>query len=137
MIRRLVPEDYYKGYLDLLNQLTVTNTFVSYLDFFNQLNNINSDIFVIELDNKIVASGSILIERKFIRDFRSVGHIEDIVVDKNYRSKGLGKQIINYLTQYAKDNGCYKVILDCSKENVEFYTKCGYIDKGVCMGLYF
>lgn len=137
MIRRLVASDYYKGYLELLNQLTFTNLGTSYLDFLNQLTLVNTEIFVIEMDDKIVATGSILIEKKFIRNFKSVGHIEDIVVDEKYRGNGLGKQIINYLTQYAKDNNCYKIILDCSPENVDFYTKCGYSDKGVCMALYF
>ena len=32
------------------------------------------------------------------------------------------------LTQEA---GCYKVILDCSEENVPFYEKCGLIKKEV------
>ena len=87
--------------------------------------------------NKVTACGSIFIEKKFIHNLGSVGHIEDIVVNKNHRKKGLGKMIINKLTEYAKEQKCYKVILDCAEENVKFYEKCGYKNKGISMGKYF
>lgn len=32
-----------------------------------------------------------------------------------------------------QEAGCYKVILDCSEENVPFYEKCGLIKKEVQM----
>ena len=79
----------------------------------------------------------IIIEKKFIHCLGKVGHIEDVVVDKNQRGHGLGKKIIKYLTKYAKTQGCYKVILDCSSNNMGFYIKCGYENKGVMMAKYF
>ena len=33
----------------------------------------------------------------------------------------------------AEEAGCYKVILDCSEENVPFYAKCGLTKKEVQM----
>lgn len=33
----------------------------------------------------------------------------------------------------AKEVGCYKVILDCSEDNVNFYQKCGFTKKEVQM----
>ena len=35
--------------------------------------------------------------------------------------------------QKAEEAGCYKVILDCSEDNVAFYTKCGLTRKEVQM----
>ena len=35
--------------------------------------------------------------------------------------------------EMAKQNGCYKVILDCSESNVGFYEKCGFDNKGYQM----
>jgi len=86
--------------------------------------------------NTIVATGTILIECKLIRDYGKVGHIEDIVVDDKFRGYGLGKEMIRILTDYSMKNGCYKTILDCSDENVGFYEKCGYERKGAQMSLY-
>jgi len=100
-ITRLCEEDYYCGYLQLLEQLTtVESNKISYKDFCTRLNEINSIIFVIKTINKIIACGSIFIEKKFIHHLGYVGHIEDIVVDKDYRKKGLGRMIINKLTEY-------------------------------------
>ena len=72
-------------------------------------------------DDKIVCYGSVIIEYK-IRGGRS-GHIEDIVVDQQYRRKGYGEQVISHLVDYCKTAGCYKVILDCYQETVPFYNK--------------
>lgn len=71
--------------------------------------------------DKVVAVGTIFIERKFIRKNGLVGHIEDIAVDKNQQGKKLGLRIIQALKYIGAKNGCYKVILDCSeKVNVGF-----------------
>jgi glucosamine-phosphate N-acetyltransferase len=68
---------------------------------------------------------------------RKVGHIEDIVVDKELNGKGIGKQLINELSEYAKNNGCYKVILDCKEDISLFYEKCGFVKKERQMSKYF
>lgn len=139
-INKLSKNDYHKGFLELLEQLTEVNPdSISYEMFCEHLDSITSDIYVIKniSKNVIVASGSLLIEKKFIHGLSSVGHIEDIVVDCDYRGMGFGKQIVDYLVNKAKINGCYKVILDCSEQNVEFYKKCGFDEKGIEMTIYF
>lgn len=99
------------------------------------------DIYYIRVitdeSGRVVAAGTLLVERKFIRGCGSVGHIEDIVVDKSQRGKSLGKAIVVHLAGIAQDLRCYKVILDCDKENVVFYEKCGFKDKGSFMAKYF
>ena len=44
-------------------------------------------ILVIEdlASKRVIGAGSLIIERKFIRDLGLCGHIEDIVVDATYR----------------------------------------------------
>lgn len=63
------------------------------LDIFKKLKKFNTYVIVIEdlLKNQIAAAGTLLIELKFLRGGGLVGHIEDIVTDKNYRGKNLGK----------------------------------------------
>ena len=96
MYRLLEKMDYEKGLLELLSQLTTTGK-VSKEDFIQQYNtikgNTNHKIYVLEENNKIISCGTLLIEPKFIHNCSNVGHIEDIVVDKNSRGKGLGKKI--------------------------------------------
>ena len=85
---------------------------------------------------RIVVSGTLLIERKFIHQGLCVGHIEDIVVDEKHRKTGLGKVLIDLLLRIAVDNDCYKTILDCSDSNIPFYQKCGLKRSSNCMAIY-
>ena len=138
--RYLQKDDYNKGYLDLLSQLTEVNknkiTYQKFCNFIDTLNE-NHIIIVITINNKLVASGTLLIENKIIHGISKVGHIEGIVVDGNSRGLGLGKHIINYITNLAEKNECYKVILNCKEENCGFYEKCGYEKKEFEMVKYF
>jgi len=68
--------------------------------------------------DKIVATGSLFIERKFLRGLGSVGHIEDIAVSKDMQGKKLGLRVIQTLVAISEKVGCYKTILNCSDENV-------------------
>jgi glucosamine-phosphate N-acetyltransferase len=136
-IRPLQQDDYHCGFLQLLEQLTTVHASdITYEDFIEQFNKMKSNVFVIKDDNKIIATGSIFIEEKFIHKLSSVGHIEDVVVDVNYRSKGLGKMIIDHCIKFGKDGGCYKIILDCAQKNIQFYEKCGFENKNVQMSIY-
>ncbi|KAG0229355.1 Glucosamine-phosphate N-acetyltransferase-like protein [Actinomortierella wolfii] len=85
---------------------------------------------------KIVAAGTVVIERKFIHELGLVGHIEDIAVRADQQGKKLGQRIIETLMSIGASVGCYKVILDCSEKNVPFYEKCGFERKGCEMGWY-
>lgn len=142
-VSKLEKNDYHKGFLKLLEQLTTVQpesgeniTFDQFCEHYDQM---CSDIYVIRdiSLNKIVASGTLLIEKKFIHNLASVGHIEDIVVDKECRGLGLGKSMINHLVKIANNSNCYKVILNCNKNNTGFYKKCGFEDREVEMVLYF
>jgi glucosamine-phosphate N-acetyltransferase len=89
------------------------------------------------IEAKIIGTATLLIEPKLIHNISKVGHIEDVVVDKNYRSHGIGKLMLDNLKNKAELMDCYKVILDCDEKNVGFYVKCGFKTKGVEMACYF
>ena len=57
-------------------------------------------------------------ERKFTRGGGIIGHIEDIAVSKTMQGRKLGLKIINSLEAIGRGQGCYKIILDCSKDNI-------------------
>lgn len=130
-IRLLEKNDFHKGYLQLLSELTGIGT-VSEKDFIERFEEIvksgNTHICVIECDDLIVASGTIIIEKKFIHSCSQIGHIEDIVVSEKYRKHRLGKQIIDKLLDIAKENGCYKTVLYCNDQTKPFYKKCGFTE---------
>jgi len=137
-IQKLNKYDYYNGFLELLSQLTVVEIEkITYDDFCKRLDELTSEVFVISnMYCRVIATGSIFIENKFIHKLGKVGHIEDVVVREGLRNFGYGSRMIQHLINYAKEKGCYKVILDCSFDNLEFYKKMGFEHKDAHMALY-
>jgi glucosamine-phosphate N-acetyltransferase len=89
------------------------------------------------INQKIVGSGTIIYEPKITHGGKSVGHIEDIIVDEPHRGYQIATEIIKKLTESAKINNCYKVILDCSPEIERYYERRGFTKKGAYMAIYF
>ena len=65
-----------------------------------------------------MASGTIVLERKLLRNAGLIGHVEDIAVSKAMQGRKLGLKLINTLDAIGAAMGCYKIILDCSKDNI-------------------
>jgi len=128
--RLLSIDDYHKGYLNLLNYLTDTQA-MSESQFQEIFEKIQHQIWVIEDQGKIIASATLLIEDKFIHGGSRVGHIEDVVVDPEYRGHQLGRLILDHLKTQAQQHGCYKLILDCHPNVSGFYIKLGFHESGV------
>nr|GFA42666.1 glucosamine 6-phosphate N-acetyltransferase [Tanacetum cinerariifolium] len=89
-----------KGFMELLQQLTVCDP-VSDQVFqkrFEEFTSYGGDHIICVIEDmsgsKIVAAGSVLIEKKFVRSCGKAGHIEDVVVDSSARGMQLGKKIV-------------------------------------------
>ncbi len=128
-VRELLVGDYELGLINLLGQLTEAPP-IKFEDFVKQYIKFgyNTNIYVLEDEEKkrIIGYGAIYIDYKFYRNCKNVAHIEDIIIDKEYRGQGLSKLIINKLLECAKEKDCYKVILNCKDEYVGFYQKMGF-----------
>ena len=133
-IRKLNEYDY-EHYIILLNMFRPTHfTIASFKDTLNTL--CNNDIWIIEMDNKLIATGTILYETKFIHNICKLAHIEDICIHEDYRSKKFGLILMEHLINEARINNCYKISLYC-KENLEnFYKKVGFQKNNIEMNIY-
>ena len=140
MIRNIESNDYFLGYIQLMNQLTTVGN-ITYEDFDTFVNNLSKNhiVYVIEdiKNKKIIGTGTCFIEPKIIHNCKSVGHIEDVVISNDVRNLGFGKLLIQKLTKYSFDNNCYKVILNCDEKNITFYEKCGFKKREIEMVKYF
>jgi glucosamine-phosphate N-acetyltransferase len=131
MIRQIKKTDLDNSFFSLLAQLSGEVTLYNRDMLWNEYTkNPNHVTFVDEVKEvgklaSILATSSVLIENKFLHCGSKVGHIEDVVVCKEARGTGLGQKIVQHCIDYARDAGCYKVILDCSNKNVPFYINCG------------
>ena len=55
-------------------------------------------------------------------------YIDDLCVDETLRGQHVGRQLYDYVVQFAKDSGCYNVTLNvwsCNESAMRFYEKCG------------
>jgi len=134
--RLLEKADYDKNYLELLKQLTTVGD-ISKEKYEMTIDKMGAEVWVIEFEGKIIASVSLLLEQKIIHECGIVGHLEDVVVDRDYRKYGLGKFIIERIIKIAKERGCYKLIGDCKSELLGFYEKNGFESKCVQISIYF
>ena len=129
IIRELKEVDLWNGFLKSLDSLKQASSIEKSKakEIFEKIDaNPDHIIAVAEFDGKIVGATTLLIESKFIHDGGLVGHIEDVVVDKEYQGQKIGEKIMNYLIEIAKNRGCYKTILDCTDDVKPFYEKLGF-----------
>lgn len=63
-------------------------------------------------------------------------YIDDLCVDENVRGQRIGKQLYEYVLQFAKESGCYNVTLNVWSYNesaMKFYEACGLVSQKVGM----
>jgi glucosamine-phosphate N-acetyltransferase len=141
--RPLEIDDFQKWFCSVLSELTSCETDEQkFKEIFNkmyEINQIEPQYFIAvweDIQNwKITVAWSVIIEKKFIHDWKSVWHIEDIVVSSKYRGLWLGEHLISILKDISNES-CYKVILDCDKKNLWFYDKCWFSEKSLWMAKY-
>ncbi|MEO2220050.1 MAG: GNAT family N-acetyltransferase [Nitrosopumilus sp.] len=129
IIRELEEKDLANGFLTTLDSLRETSSMNNdkVVEIFKKIkSNPEHHIIVAEINGKIIGTTTLLIEPKFIHQGGLVGHIEDVVVDKNFQGKKIGEKIIKYVLEFSKNYGCYKTILDCSDNVKPFYEKLGF-----------
>ncbi|KAI0976848.1 glucosamine 6-phosphate N-acetyltransferase [Xylaria arbuscula] len=140
-IRPLARDDYAKGFYECLSILTWVGepTESDFQARFDEMAAAKDTYFfaVVEHAGRIVGTGCLVVEKKFIHNHGKCGHVEEIAVAKEHQGKGLGLKIIQALESVAVAVGCYKSILNCGPRNEPFYGKCGYHNSGIEMSNYY
>ena len=129
IIRKLRKEDLQNGFLTTLDSLKQASDIETKKaeEIFEKINSTpDYTIAVAELEGRVVGATTLLIEQKFIHNGGLVGHIEDVVVDKNHQGQKIGEKIMKFLLDIANEQGCYKTILDCTDDVKLFYVKMGF-----------
>lgn len=81
-----------------------------------KLNDVNNYYIVAVIDNKIVGVLTSEINVQLHRE-RKQCFVEDLIIDKEYRNKGIGKALLQNAVDYAKENDCEVIELTSYIEN--------------------
>ena len=111
---------YEKSYL----QNQDDNEELAYNEYINKPNQV---IYIALLHNQIIG---LMVLKK---NWNHYAYIEDITVDKKYRSLGVGKRLVNQAKQWAKKGNMPGIMLETQNNNVaacKFYEKCGFVIGG-------
>ncbi|KAF9954525.1 Glucosamine-phosphate N-acetyltransferase-like protein [Mortierella alpina] len=142
LMRPLELTDYSKGYFDCLAGLTIVGEVSeqAFQETFEKMRRCDGVYHVVVIEDlaqaRVVATGTLVVEQKFLRGCAKAGHIEDIVVHDSQRGKKFGIRLIDQLKHIGTEVGCYKLLLTCSEGNEPFYEKSGFQRKDLHMAQY-
>ncbi len=93
----------------------------------------NYHIYIAEQVGEIFGTFSLAIMDNLAHFGARSGLIEDVVVDEKHRSKGFGKEMMQYAIDLCRQNFCYKVSLSSNLQRESahrFYESLGFQKHG-------
>lgn len=81
----------------------------------------------------LVGTATVYFEQRFSTTKNVAAHIENVVVDEDFRGLGIGSKLVQQAVNFAKGSGAYKIVLNCDRDKVEFYQKFGFKEHDVGM----
>ncbi len=97
------------------------------------LSEANSHILVAEIKGVVVGFLNFT-TRKTILHRGLSGLIDELIVAKSYRGKGIGRQLLSSAIKKSRQLGCCEVEVSTEKTNIkarEFYKQYGFTERGV------
>jgi GNAT superfamily N-acetyltransferase len=131
MIKELVSESEWFCALPVLQELRPHLNESNYLDFLKPMTENGYRMFALFDGEEIVSVAGIAICTNFYNGKHVF--VYDLVTKSTERSKGYGKELLEYIHRFARENGCSMVSLESALFRTEahrFYeTKLGYEKK--------
>jgi GNAT superfamily N-acetyltransferase len=93
----------------------------------------NYSLCVAEIADMVIGTFELLIMDNLAHKGQPSGIVEDVVVDAEYQSQGIGHQMMEYAIDVCRKNGCYKMALSSSLKRErahQFYENLGFQKHG-------
>ncbi len=130
-IRKVTGIEAMLEHYELITQLTPTLTLVAYESMLEQMTPHNYyQVAAYEGDVCIAVSGYWIGTKIYSGKYLE---IDNFVVAEQHRSKGIGKILLDWLTEEANAHNCETIMLDAYVENFKahhFYYREGFIARG-------
>jgi len=147
---RLATVDDIPRILQLYDELIITtskvesNKELSLKDYQRTLGEICSipgyELLVAEDKGEILGTMVLLILPNLTHRASPWAMVENLIVDPNQQRRQLGRQLMKYAISRAKDEGCYKIILNSNKKRRgahKFYQALGFEASSHGFSIYF
>ncbi|MCR4892388.1 MAG: GNAT family N-acetyltransferase [Lachnospiraceae bacterium] len=97
-------------------------------------------VFVcVDETDKVLGHGFCIIQEvshnNLLMDMKTL-YVDDICVDEKQRGRHVGRQLYEYIREYARKIGCYNLTLNvwsCNPGAMKFYESCGLVPQKVGM----
>ena len=137
MVRKATEKDlpvlmeFMKGLVEVERPMdpTIKDGPIVYYDLSELITNDESDVFVVELNNELVASGYAKIkdDRPYLKH-KKQGYLGFMFVPEKHRGNGYNKLIMDALLKWCKDRNISEIRLDVYHDNpsaIRAYEKVG------------
>ena len=138
IVRKATPEDlpvlmeFMKGLVDAERPMdpTIKDGNVVYYDLSEIIKNKDSELFVVELNKELVASGYAKIkdDRHYLKHSKQ-GYLGFMIVPEKHRGNGYNKLIVDTLLQWCKARSILEIRLDVYDDNpsaIRAYEEVGF-----------
>ena len=125
---KAVDEKKYNAIRNLLAQLYPERSPLEFEKFQRVVNSPNVSVYIATVDGEIVGTSQLASYEKLGGE---IWTIEDVVIDKSTRGKGIGKKLTEQMLKDAREGGARCIDLSTRRERArKFYIeKCGFKDK--------
>ena len=103
-------------------------------DFSEIINSCTSVCFIKYSDNLPIGFAQCSLRNDYVEGTSSspVGYLEGVFIEKEYRNKGYGKELVSACEKWAKDMGCREFASDCELTNTDslkFHLSMGFAEE--------
>ena len=101
---------------------------------FSEIINSTSVCFIKYSDNLPIGFAQCNLRNDYVEGTSSspVGYLEGVFIEKEYRNKGYGKELVSACEKWAKDMGCREFASDCELTNTDslkFHLSMGFAEE--------
>ena len=119
MLRKAAIKDCEKIYNLICELENTVLPFSRFKDIFSdQLNSSRYYCLVCERDNDVIGVLNLRFEKQ-LHHAECIAEIMEFIVDHGFRTRGIGKSMLERACQVAKEYGCSQIEVDCSQLRIE------------------
>ena len=100
----------------------------------NYMQEDDKKILVAQIDNSKIIGMISMVFLSRLNQNTSEMYVPELIVSQNYRSKGIGKKLINFSIELGKEKKCHRIRLESGNQRIEshnFYKHLGFEDSSI------